>query len=400
MTFDPSAPPVPDDLRMEMGGHIREQPSDFVVEEIPLYDPSGDGEWSMIFVEKEGLTTPGLVNRLAREFGCRPRDVGWAGYKDRHAVTRQWLSVPAQPDLAGRSGEGWRVLEAARHGNKLKTGHLRGNRFHIRVRGVTASLEAVRGLFGRLKRTGLPNGFGPQRFGTFGRNHLLGDAMVRGNGEELLRLLSEDVDGESPRVAEGRQALSRSDWSEASRSFPRDFELERHVATVLGRGGDVGRALRTAPRRTRDFLVSAWQAMCFNEVLRARLDDGRLLVEGDLAMRIPRGRPFLITDPSSELSRARSLEIAASGPLPGRKVARPSGEAARLEEPVLRALDAPFDSTSLAKNTFHGQRRALRVPVRDASVKEISSGVMELRFVLPTGSFATSVLALCGIRDD
>src|SRR5690242_15079779 len=110
-------------------------PETFVVEEIPAYEPSGEGEHTYVWIEKRGLTTMDAVKRLARALDTDARDIGYAGLKDRNAVTRQWISVPrvepervlaiAEPDL--------RVLAAKRHGNKLRTGHLRGNRFEVVV---------------------------------------------------------------------------------------------------------------------------------------------------------------------------------------------------------------------------------------------------------------------------
>ncbi len=399
MSFDPTSPPVPRDLVLPVGGRLRECEDDFVVEEIPLYPASGEGEWSMILVEKRGITTPTLVRRLAATLGSRPRDIGWAGYKDRHALTRQWLTVPGRDDLETLEGDGWRVLESRRHKNKLKTGHLWGNRFEIRVRGATRTAAEVGPWLDKIVCSGIPNGFGPQRFGTFGRNHLAGHAIVRGDSPALLRVLSEPVEGESPRVADGRAALAGGRWADALRAFPRDFEVERHVAQVLRGGGDLSRAVRTVPRRPRDFLISSWQSACFNQVLAARLDDGRALVLGDLASRLPRGRPFAVTDLAAELPRAERLEISATGPLPGRDVPCPTHDAAALEGPVLERLAVPTTAATLPRGTFRGARRPLRVRLVDASVGEEVPGTLVFSFSLPAGSFATSVFALLGIRD-
>ena len=125
------------------GGVLHAAPNDFEVEEISAYDPSGEGEHALLLIEKVGLTTPEAIRRVARAFGVRDELVGRAGMKDKHAKTRQWLSIPAPikvelPDPASLDlgGEDLRVLELERHGNKLKRGHLRGNRFTITVREV------------------------------------------------------------------------------------------------------------------------------------------------------------------------------------------------------------------------------------------------------------------------
>src|SRR5215510_8181947 len=110
-------------------------PDTFVVEEVPAYEPSGEGEHTFLWIEKRGLTTIDAVKKLARLLGVDGRDVGYAGLKDRNAVTRQWISVPRlEPERALQLDEpDLRVLEARRHGNKLRTGHLRGNRFEVVV---------------------------------------------------------------------------------------------------------------------------------------------------------------------------------------------------------------------------------------------------------------------------
>ena len=399
MSFDPANPPVPPDLVLPVGGRLRERPEDFVVEEIPLYPASGEGEWSMILVEKREITTPALVRHLAAALDARPREIGWAGYKDRRAVARQWLTVRARDDLEGLEGDGWRILEARRHRNKLKTGHLWGNRFEVRVRGATRPAEEVAPWIDKVVRSGVPNGFGPQRFGTFGRNHLAGDAIIRGDPDALLRVLSEPVEGENARVSEGREALANEQWAQAVRAFPRDFEIERHLAHVLRGRDDRERALRTLPRRPRDFLISAWQSACFNEVLVARLEDARPLVLGDLALRLPRGRPFSVTDLAAELPRAQRLEISATGPLPGREAPCPTDDAAALERPVLERLGVPTTAETLPRGTFRGARRPLRVRIVDPHVRGEDAETLVFSFSLPAGSFATSVFALLGIRD-
>lgn len=399
VTFDPCRPPVPPDGVLAVGGGLRREPEDFIVEEIPLYEASGEGEWMMILVEKRGLTTPGMVRRIAQRLGVHPRDVGWAGYKDRHALTRQWLTVPGRAWRDDLEDEGYRVLEGARHRNKLKTGHLWGNRFHIRVREPDSTdVEAIRARLEELERIGVPNGYGPQRFGTFQRNHLMGAPLVAGDGDRFLEVLGEEVPGESPLVTDGRRALREGRFEEALRIFPRDFDAERHVARLLAAGETVDKAMRTMPKRARDFLISAWQSACFNRVLETRLADGRILVGGDLAMRLPRGRPFLVENPADELPRAEAMEIVATGPMPGRDAPRPTGEALELESAALSGVVVPDDAPHLARSTYLGTRRALRVPLRDPAIA-LEDGDLRFSFGLPAGSFATSVLAMFGITD-
>lgn len=126
-----------------VGGTLKEQPEDFVVEEIPAYEPSGAGEHLFLWVEKRDVAGEDLLRHVARRLAILSQDIGMAGVKDRRAITRQWVSVPArcEPTIAEIDSGQIRVLRAVRHGNKLRTGHLRGNRFSIRVR--NASEEAA-----------------------------------------------------------------------------------------------------------------------------------------------------------------------------------------------------------------------------------------------------------------
>ena len=172
-------PPLSADLPGS-GGRIRVSPEDFNVEELPLYPPEGSGSHAYAFVEKRELTTRDLVLALLRQ-GLEEQEVGVAGLKDKHAVTRQWLSVPNRHAAALEAlaeMEGVTVLERSRHRNKLGMGHLRGNRFTLRVReGNPAGAAAVLAL---LETRGVPNYFGPQRFGRFGTNAVDGLKLIRG----------------------------------------------------------------------------------------------------------------------------------------------------------------------------------------------------------------------------
>ena len=155
---------------------IRHEPGDFRVDEVPAYEPVGQGEHLYLHLRKSGLDTMTAVTMLARRLKVAPRDVGTAGLKDRHAVTTQWMSLPwpmrnELPATDALSGEGIEVLAVARHNNKLRTGHLRGNRFTLVLRGIDATKrDALAQALERLGVTGLPNRFGGQRFGRDGDN--------------------------------------------------------------------------------------------------------------------------------------------------------------------------------------------------------------------------------------
>ncbi len=165
---------------------IRESVEDFVVEEIAAYALSGSGEHAFLWLEKRGLAAPELVNRIIRTLGVPSRDVGVAGQKDRHAVTRQYCSIPKRfaQDVERLNSADLQVLNVTYHQNKLKTGHLKGNRFQLRLRSATGftadDATKVAERLRELEASGFPNYFGPQRFGHDGNTLIDGLKAIKG----------------------------------------------------------------------------------------------------------------------------------------------------------------------------------------------------------------------------
>ena len=155
-------------------GRLRLEPEDFLVEEMLGFEPAGAGEHVLLKVRKRAANTLWVARELARLAGCRPVDVGYAGLKDRHAVAVQWFTVPrrgrAVAQWPGAGGEGFEVLEAHAHARKLPRGALAGNRFRIRVRGLEPPTDALDARLRAIRARGVPNYFGPQRFGRHGSN--------------------------------------------------------------------------------------------------------------------------------------------------------------------------------------------------------------------------------------
>jgi len=379
-----------------VGGRIKVCDADFVVEEIPLYAPCGEGEHTYITFQKEGLSTFSAVNRIARALGVEPRSVGYAGLKDAHAVTTQTISVGrVEPERARELDlPGIRVLEVSRHTNKLRLGHLRGNRFTIRVRDVSEdSLPAARAILDALGRQGVPNFFGEQRFGLRGDTHLLGQALVRGDAKTLVtQLVGHPSPIESPTVRRARELFESGDLAASLRAWPAGMESERRaLRTLLDHPGDWGRAVRSIPRKMLKFFVSAYQSALFNRILAQRMETLGCLLEGDLAWIHGKGAVFLVEDPVAEQPRADRLEISPSGPLYGYKLTMAQGEPGRLERQVLEEEGLEMAAFRRRECKSEGVRRPLRFPLYDARVW-YEAGVM-VSFVLPPGCYATVVLA-------
>jgi tRNA pseudouridine13 synthase len=388
----PDLPPV--------GGVIRTSCEDFEVEEIPLYESCGEGEHLFLTVRKTNRTSLQVRDHLAREFGVRPDDVGFAGFKDKRAVAQQTFSIPtaAMPHPKEIERPWLAFVGATRHTNKLRTGHLAGNRFRIRIREVgEEALPGAAAIVARIAAEGLPNFYGPQRFGIHGDGHRIGAALLRRDIQQAVSLLLFPREGIDEPYRE--LALARR-YEEALAALPPGRSAEAALLHTLRRHpGNLTAAARKIPRQLRRMYYSAYQSELFNWVLRERLEWGRdalsRLREGDLAFIHAKGACFRVDDPAREQSRADALEISPSGPMYGRKVLFAAGEMGRLERSVLAAEGLRRGSfVSHVKGLdLDGGRRPLRVPVREAGAAwDAADRSLVLRFTLPPGSFATTLL--------
>ncbi len=331
-------------------GRLKRRPEDFVVEEIPAYAPSGAGEHVFVRFTKRDATTLDAARLVARALDCDPGEVGFAGMKDKRAVTTQTISLHAPrgvdpKNIAARAlsleMSGIVVHEAAPHGNKLKPGHLDGNRFAITVRDVSRDrIGEVTAALDRIARGGVPNAFGSQRFGAGGDNARRGLAWLR--GEER---------------------------------GPRD-------------------------PRVRRLLWSSVQSAVFNEVLDARVKDGTWTtpMEGDLLKLRTSGGLFVCSAVRTDGERAALGEVSPTGPIIGDRMRWPDGAPGELEHRIAAAtLGEGFDLAS-TRRLGEGSRRALRLWVQDMRWEIVDdepghpAACVRVYFVLPKGGYATTVL--------
>lgn len=320
-------------------------PETFFVEEIPAYLPIGDGEHVYLWIEKRNLTTLDAVNRIARVLGIEGRNVGYAGMKDRRATTRQWLSVLGVDEARAREVvvDGLRVLATGRHRNKLRVGHLHGNRFEV-VLGELAPGESQRitGALAELARTGLPNRYGQQRFGNKGDNLEAGLGLLRGTRRE------------------------------------RD-------------------------NRRRKLLLSAVQSAVFNRVLDLREKEGGLLKvrSGDILEKVETGGQFASTDAAVDQARVDNGEIVPTAPMPGSRVRapEPGSEARMVEDRALAELGIGPEELVQVGRALPGTRRSVVVKVTLTEPAIVPEGTnLRLRFSLPAGSYATVLLEALSVE--
>jgi tRNA pseudouridine13 synthase len=342
-------------------GTIKTSAADFVVDEVPAYEPSGDGPHLYLHFRKANRTTDHVVADIARALGVDRRGIGVAGIKDKVAITSQWISIPDEKrELETRAKalavDGVEVLDVRRHGNKLKTGHLHGNRFEIVVRGIAVEeLPNVTAALDRIAREGVPNAFGFQRFGRDGDN-----------------------------VEKARAWLT-------------------------------GQARAPGDPRLRRFHFSAVQSAGFNAVLEARVADGSWTVPilGDLLKKEETGGMFVCTDVQLDRERAAAGEVCPTGPIIGDKMRQPESEAFDLEQRILAPFIEGID-LKRARSLGEGTRRPLRLrvsallhtppndearrtnsasgPADQAIEAVVGQAAIKVRFVLPKGAYATTVL--------
>ncbi len=382
-----------------IGGTIKNFDEDFVVEEIPKYEPSGEGTHVFFEIEKKGLTTRDAIARISRQVGRLRRDVGYAGLKDARGITRQVLSVEHidPKKVLAANADGIRILWAKRHQNKIKVGHLAGNRFTIRIRDVQPGcLDRAEAIVARLVEKGMLNYFGPQRFGMRGTNSLVGQAALAGDYERAITLIcGVPTDEDSPGARQARELFEQARYEESFKSWPSGHCTERAICKRAQRGQvDWFKLWRSIDRSMRKLYVSAFQSELFNKVVAKRIDRIEELIPGDVAWLHRNGACFAVEDIEAEQQRCNQFEISPSGPMFGKKMTQPKQEAAALEQAVLKESRGNLDSRLTgASDRPEGARRPIRVPVQDAESKEgkdQNGEYLELKFALPPGSYATS----------
>ncbi|MEZ6130044.1 MAG: tRNA pseudouridine(13) synthase TruD [Planctomycetaceae bacterium] len=323
---------------------LRAECADFDVEEIPAYMPNGSGEHLYLWIEKTDVSAADLLTRLASQLALSTRDIGVAGQKDRRAVTRQFVSVPGscESQLGRFSDDKVRILSVTSHGNKLRTGHLNGNRFRIVLRSPNDepfTAEQAADTAQRLELLsvqGFANVFGPQRFGHGGRTAIDGIAFVKGE------------------IKAGR-------WKHQQRRF-----MTKMVA-------------------------SAVQSAVFNLCLANRISNGNFTqpMSGDVVCRRDGIRPFLF----DERGQTPADTLVPMGPLPGPRMTAAAGCVQDAEIAALHNLNLTVDDFQRYPKLTPGARRRYVEYTSHTSAERLPDGAICIRFELPAGTFATTVIA-------
>lgn len=318
-----------------IGGHILCDPTHFIVDEIPAYLPLGEGNHVFVHVKKRGLTTPAMVLEMAKAAGIEPNEIGVAGRKDRHATTTQWISLPCDPVDPGNPDI--EILEAVRHTNKLRMGHLKGNRFCVRLSGVVEDAsERIDALITEIKK-GIPNYFGHQRLN------------------------------------------------------------ERGFAQALRFVNQPRKRVRD-PKFLASILQSAHFNLYLGE--RVRRQALHTCFEGDLLKKRETGGLFVCTDTACDQQRMNAGEIDSTGPMwGGKSTLLPTGDMLAWEDDALDALKLSEEAIRTLARFAPGTRRVNRIVPQNIEYYFENQDLI-IKFALPAGSFATVFLGELSHAED
>ncbi len=343
LDIDLSLPYITEDMP-GIGGKIRQKTSHFKVEEIPVYDPQGQGNHLYVNITKENYTTREIQLRLASLFELKPEEVGKAGLKDKYAITTQTFSVlfndhasPEEIIPIIEDNIPVKVNWAKYHDNKIRAGHLLGNKFTIIISEPQGTFEQAKEIVDRINETGLPNFYGVQRTGKQGEN-----------------------------IHQGWLILKKKK--------------------------------RLGNRWLRKYLLSAYQSYLCNRYLVKRIEKGLFnkILQGDIAKKHETGGLFWVEDKETEQKRVDAKEISFSAPMFGYKMSKPKDESMELENEILEEMG--IDLQEFRAQRVKGTRRLGRV-LPEIKASEHPEGI-QLEFTLPKGGFATTLLREFMKNDD
>ncbi len=334
--------------------HFKQSPRDFVVEELPLYEFSGEGEHLILLVRKKNLSTNEMIGQFARYLGIKNKEIGYAGLKDKHAMTKQYISVHKKHEesLENFNFEGIKIISKTYHNNKIRIGHLKGNRFYIKIKKVNPTSAAkIDEALKNIKDAGMPNYFGYQRFGNDGDNHILGEKLAKGEARER-----------NPRV---KRLLINA--------------YQSHLFNLwLSRRLEINSLVSSFEPKEIETLLN----MPNDEVVKMKKQTHPFkLISGDTMEHYPHGKLFEFTGDAEDLERFNERKITVTGLLCGSKVKTSSGLAGEIEK--------NFDDEI---NADGARRYAWIYPTDIEGRFNPIEAQYEMNFTLPKGAYATVLI--------
>ena len=393
-----------------IGGKIKSVEEDFIVEEILIDPPVGEGNHFYLFFQKVRMNTVDLVRILAKLFCVREWEIGYAGRKDSFSFSRQWLSVACSQEkffkkkleLEKLNKKNCLFLGFTKGLKKLRKGALKGNKFKVRIREVSPNaLEKTNQIMQFLVSHKLPNFFGPQRFGIDGNVANVGRFLLSQDydlavsslvGEQRLKTIKE-ID--QPKVYEAIDRFENLDFIGAKKLWPNSWLAEQRVLSCLAKDNSNEKAINSIPFQERNFFGSAFQSQLFNECLLFRLKSGHfnILLQGDIVVSDGMTRPQLVRNIEEFDKLYSENTVSPSGPIYGERMQRPYGIELDIETAVLLKYDLILENftENLTKLGLKGGRRSYEADVSNVEIHS-SNRDLFLNFELSKGAFATEVL--------
>ena len=334
--------------------HFKQSPRDFVVEEIPLYEFSGAGEHLVLFVRKKNMSTLELVGLFARYLGIQNKEIGYAGLKDKHAMTKQYISIHKKHEEALEKFEhpDVKIVSKTYHDNKIKIGHLQGNRFYIKVKKVSpTAAKKIEEALKNISDFGMPNYFGYQRFGNDGDNHIDGEKIAKGDKKER-----------NPKI---RKLLISA--------------YQSHLFNLwLSRRLEINTLVQNFKVQELESILN----MPNDEITKLKLQKHPFkMISGDIMEHYPHGRLFDFDGSEDDCQRFLERQISVTGLLSGTKAKIASGIAGTIEKDFFDTINA------------EGARRYAWVyPTAVEGRYNSMEAQYEMNFTLPKGSYATVLI--------
>jgi tRNA pseudouridine13 synthase len=399
-----------------IGGQIRTKYEDFYVEEIPESEPSGEGPNTWFLIEKIGRETLDVVLDVAQELHVDRKRMGFAGMKDKRAVTRQWLCVANSEAEQIKKLEDKlykvKILKIMQNEKKLRIGQLIGNKFRLIIRDTEdpeVDAETAREVLAKLTKKGVPNYFGWQRFGKNRPNtHVVGKMLLENDLKKVVDAYIGNPYPEEPEhIKEVRQMYEDGYLEDSLESMPRGMRYEKMMLKTLlkemkknnvGSVDSLGeksfkKAIESLPKPLKRMFVHAYQSYLFNKAVSERAKFGiDKYVEGDI---IIDNEEHLVHEFGDDINdRIKNFEVHPTSPLFGSKVPLADGKLGEMEQEILDDEGVTLEEFIVPKMPrlgSHGLRRAMRFKIWDVSAKVTDEGVL-VEFSIPKGCYATAVL--------
>lgn len=393
------------------GGVIRQSNEDFYVEEVPLSLPSGEGQNTWIQIEKNGKTTLDVVLDIAKNLHISRKRMGFAGMKDKSAVTRQWLCVSNMTKRELPNIEEFlynvKVLDIKQNQKKLRIGQLKGNKFRIAIRGTdnpVTDVDRAEEVLESLKVTGVPNYYGYQRFGEIRSNtHLVGKCLVEGDIKKAVdTYIGNPSEDEYSQIYEARQLYDQGKLQESYELMPKSMRYEKSMMQELMRSEKKGeikeknyiKAIESLPKPLKRMFVNAYESYLFNKIVNERSKIGiNKYYGGDIIIDQEEHWIHEINEDTIQ-NDIDNFILNPTAPLIGSKVPLAEGKQGEIEQKIIKEeniTQESFECPKTPKLGSHGIRRALRFKVEDTHVEKIDDGI-SVEFFIPRGCYATAVL--------